>query len=534
MTSGSDDALLTTGKGRGASDAPPRSWRRFAERVDADELATIVGLCSLAVVVRVLWLTPVEIWGDAGLKWHFSRQLAYANDFRHAEWSHHMARLGINWPVYLLQRAFGTAPKLYYVAPVGSYVLQVLLVYLVGKRVSGRVAGCLGALLAIFFTGMIRSSSQLLPDGIAATVLMLACYLLLRYYEASGAARLRWLVGAGLAFGWAYTIKESSLLLLPGGVLCVLLARRSFKEAALFGAVVVAFIGLETAWFRAFTPYSSRFAIVGAAPEYDPIHFSQLFDRFIKLEPSWQVLLWPWVAAALWLRSQKEWRFQLTVILPATFLFFLTFMVRHVDPLIPWNGNKSRYLAVVAPFMILGVAVFMAETARYLWRRFPSERLASLASPLRRDPGTFVLCLCLLLGAIVWRSEGKHRYRALKSLAHQAKVLNDAYRRNLPIIDRTGFARGLKTTYEVHLDDALLASARDARPGTLPDVNDAVKVTKIGRQQLHYLLQDPSAYSHAALADAVKSRCALTVVTRGSTVSLSPDYELPATCAAPR
>jgi hypothetical protein len=313
-----------------------------------------------------------------------------------------------------------------------------------------------------------------------------------------------------------------------------LLARRSVKEAALFGAVVVACIGLETAWFSAFTPYSSRFAIVGAAPEYDPIHFAQLFDRFIKLESEWQVLLWPWVVAALWLRSQRDWRLQLIVILPASFLFLLTFMVRHVDPLIPWNGNKSRYLAVVAPFMILGVAVFVAEVLRYLWGRYRTPRWQGLASQLRLDPGMLVLCLCFVLGAITWRSEGRHRYRALKSLGHQAKVLNDAYRRNLPIIDYTSFARGLKTTYEVHLDDALLASARDARPGTLPDVNDAVKVTKVGRRQIHYLLQDESRYSRGRLARTVESGCALTVVTRGRTVSLSPDHELPATCAAPR
>jgi hypothetical protein len=209
---------------------PKQTWLSgWLARLDADELTIAVSLVALSVLVRVLWLSPVEIWGDAGQKWHFARQLAYANDFRHADWSHHMARFGVIVPVFLMQRVLGSAAKVYYVAPVAAYSLQVLFVYLVARKLSGRAAGICSALLCIFFTGMIRSSSQLLPDGIAGTAFVIATYLWLHFHEADGRRRLYWLLAVSLGFVWTYAIKESNLFLFPAMLCFVWLSRRSFK-----------------------------------------------------------------------------------------------------------------------------------------------------------------------------------------------------------------------------------------------------------------------------------------------------------------
>jgi hypothetical protein len=505
---------------------------RALSRVSTDETVILIALGALCVVVRTLWLTPVEIWGDAGQKWHFARQLAYDNDFRHVDWSHHMARFGVNIPVFLLQRVLGTAAKFYYVVPVGAYTAQVLLLYLVGRRLAGRSAGVVAALVGIFFTGTIRSSSQLLPDGIAGSVLMGSCYCLLRFYEAEGAARLRWLLAVGVSFAWVYAIKESNLLLFPGLLSCVWLGRRSLKEASIFAAVLAAYGALETAGFWLFTKYWSRFAIAQEAPEYRPIHFWQLFDRFVRLESSWQMLLLLWLPSALWLAAKRDKAFRPALILPASFLFFLTFMVRHVDPLVPWIGNKSRYLAVIAPFLVLGITLLFTELSRGVWNVYRHRSLERVVTWAKREAGLAVMVVCALLGFGTWLSEWGGQ-RAQRELWHQARVLNDAYRRNLPIIDYTRGARGLKTAYEVHLNDAYLAQADLAPKGCLPDPDDVLRVITSERGRLNYLLANAGPYGAGELERLIANKCAVTVVTHDSSIRLKPNDVLPATCVAP-
>jgi hypothetical protein len=501
--------------------------------VSLDELAIVASLLSLCVVVRVWWLTPVDIFGDAGQKWLFARQLAYANDFHNVDWTHHMARLGINLPVYLLQRLLGTAPKYYYVVPVAAYTLQVLFLYLVGRRLGGRASGVVGALFAIFYTGMIRSSSQLLPDGIAGSVVLMTCYCLLRFYDAEGPSRLRWLLLVGLTFAWSYACKESNLLLFPGVLLCVWLGRRSLKEASIFAGFMAAYGALETAGFWLFTKHRSRFAIVQEAPEYKPIRFMQLFDRYQILEFSWQMLLWLWVASALWLATKREKAFWPVLLLPASFLFFLTFTVRHVDPLVPWIGNKSRYLAVVAPFFVLGIALFFTALARQVWSIHRRPVLSPLVGWARREAALVVIVLCALLGGLTWWS-GQGENRAQRELRLQARVLNDAYRRNLPIIDPAPGARGIKTAYEVLLDDALLTQADVAPKGWLPDANDALHRLKYRRRRVSYLLPNVAAYGgRHGVQKMIERNCAVRIVTRGSTARISPREKLPESCKAP-
>src|SRR5690606_40524028 len=70
-------------------------------------------------------------------------------------------------------------------------ISQAPLVYVIRKRIGGRVAGILAALLLVYFDPMIRQGSQLLPEVFSATYALGALYLYVRATEAHGRRRAR-------------------------------------------------------------------------------------------------------------------------------------------------------------------------------------------------------------------------------------------------------------------------------------------------------------------------------------------------------
>jgi hypothetical protein len=294
---------------------------------------------------------------------------------------------------------------------------------------------------------------------------------------------------------------------------------------------------LETAGFTLFTKFHSRMGIVQGGAEYEPITFMQLFDRYALLEPRWQMLIWLWVPSALWLATKRDKRYRPLLILPAVFLFLLTFLVRRVDPIVPWIGNKSRYLAVIAPFLVLGIAMLVVEHGRSVWQRLREKRpwrwLQRPFASLRSEPGTWTLLLCCVLGTVTYL-KAHRQFRALKELRSQVSVLNDTYRRNLPILDFASFPRGLKTAYAVHLRDRYLAQSHAAPKGKLLDINDAIRNMRLDKKSVSYLLVNADAYSGEDLPQLYKKGCALVLhANKAGSIQLFPDRKLPARCRAP-
>lgn len=502
--------------------------------VDRDEVAIIGSLLALCVLIKILWLTPVDIYWDAGAKWHFVRQWSYSNDFSEAHWSHHMARFGVNVPTYFVQLLFGTDPRVYYVVPVASFTLQTLLVYLVARRLGGRGAGVFGALFMIFNTGMTRSASQLLPDGIVATAAIMAAYALVRFHEANGAARLRWLIGVGLGCALAYAIKESSVLLFPGFMAAVWLSQRRLKEAVIFGAVLATYAALETAGFRLFTRYAHRLAVVQEEHGYyPPIEFWDLFSRFRHLDPPFQMLFWLWVASTLYLLSSRDKRRLLLVPISFGFVLVLTFLVRQINPIIQWLSFKPRYMAPAAALFVVPVSLFVSDALGQAWQRWDQPRLAKIPELVRRHAGHCVLAVCALLGSATYRYERPWlKFHPAKELSRDADILNDAFRRNLPIIEYGRNPRALNTVYAIYLLPEYLAKSTLAKGGRLPNIQEGVRFTRYG-QKHPYILRDSSVYLRQHMKKAVANGCAIVVTAKGR-IRLSTDRNLPARCKAPR
>jgi Dolichyl-phosphate-mannose-protein mannosyltransferase len=503
-----------------------------ANQVDLQIAISLVALC---VAVRVLWLAPVDNWGDPALKWHFVRQWFYDNHFGHGvRWTHHMARLGINIPTFLVQAVFGHSVRVYYILPVAAYAVCTIFVYLLGKRMGGRAAGIWSALLLIYFRGMNRSTSQLLPDGIAAVPLLMATLCLFRFEDTEGRKRLHWLLGAAGSFIWLYAMKESNLLFAPGFALAIWLSRKSFKEVGIFTAVVAAYGAFETACFWLFTDYSSRMAIVQDAHGEKTVRFAELFDRFASLESTWQMLFWLWVPSACWLLGARDKRARLLVIPTVIFVLLITFMVRRIDPIVLWVTFKSRYFATPAPLWVLAIGLLFTELVRRAWAAHAASRWPSWPAFFERRAASLTFAACVGLGAFsFWLESDSLARNALVTERQLANVLNDAYRRNLPIIEEASKPRGLRTVYSIHMNPKYLAQARIAKPGELPDLYDALHIAE-RREQYSYLLRDAEVYGRNDLEKLIDADCAVRLRARGAKVVMRNESKLPEHCRAPR
>ncbi len=523
------------------------TWERLVARIDLNEVALVLSLVVLSVAVRLLRLQPIEYYDDEVMRWNFVRQWFHDNSFRHGIWTHHMARFGINVPLFFAQLLFGRHASVYYVWPIASFALQVAFVYLTARRLGGRGAGVVAAILLSVFTGIDRGASQILPDAFGATALVVLSYLLTRYHDASSERRMPWLFGAAAAFIWAYLIKESNLLFLPGAALGVWLLRGRFRDGVWFTLLVFGFIALETLGFRLLTDYSSRFAIVGEAHgDIRGTTFWGLFDRFTRLEPAWQMLVWTWAAASIWIVGSSDKRARVVVLLPAAFLFFLTFLVRSLDPLVIWTRFYSRYFEPTTGLMTIAIGLFVHESLGRAWRERVPERVRAWFSPSSRFGAAPWIFACLLVGLVEYGARDPSQESALAETRRISRIVNDTYRRNLPIVMQRSKrreheerrVRPLKLIYGVYLNEAQIMSSPLAKQGALPDMLEVVKDSK----KYSYVLHDPAAYAQGQVEEWVERGCALVVTEAKKHLLAAPGVpsliverteKLPANCEPP-
>src|SRR5690606_38329540 len=125
-------------------------------------------------------------------------------------------------PTMLSQWVFGTQATTYYIGPLVAAVLLHILVYLIGRKLSGPVAGAASVVLLLMFEPMARASSQILPEAFGPMYAAWAVYFALVYTDAKTLWG-RWLslfaTGIGLIF--AYGAKEVFLFYAPGVALIV-------------------------------------------------------------------------------------------------------------------------------------------------------------------------------------------------------------------------------------------------------------------------------------------------------------------------
>jgi hypothetical protein len=522
-------------------------------RQNAQDFVIALSLAALCLVRRIETLELVNTGGDAATKWEFVRQWFYAHDFSHAEWNHHMTRFGVLVPAYFAQLLLGHGLRGYYAAPLCACVVQVVVVYACGKRLSGRFAGVLAALLLIYTSVMATAGSQLLPDLFTGTYGIVMTYLYLRYADAQGNARTAWLVGSALVAFVGYLAKETMVFFYPGIALAIFLAGRHaareltgkqrWREAltplVLFCSVLFLGLVLETLAYRIFTQYHSRAAIVvashignGDESGRADTTFWKLFDRYLHIDKGWVVAFYIFLPCWLGLLGfAKNYRVRGVLSVVGSFLFLLTFLVRGINPLLLWQRFMSRYLDPMAPFVELITGLFFTLVLQQLVAERGSGPIWRKLEQLPRYGFAVAAVLCGALGAYSYselKADDHHPYTTGTELA---EVTSNAYERNLPIVIHKGrgagqsYARDVLAVYAIYIDPKLLV-----RDGTLPSFDQAKRVSG----SMTYLVKDPEAYSAAKVNAMIDAGCAIEVHESTPSMTISPWGILPPSCDAER
>jgi hypothetical protein len=496
-------------RGFGANIASPRAILRSSGSwllQRWQEILLWLTLLFFFLWVRFWTLESIELGGDAIQKWFFVRRWAYASPFEGTFWNHHLARMGDNVPVFLIQRLFGTAPPVYYVGPTLAFLVTAFCTYAAGKRLDGRFTGVLAAAGITWFGPMRRAASQMIPSMFSSMYVMLGTYCLIRYTCAEASSRRRWLTAMAVCFFAAYTSHELTLFFMPGVLLIQWLYGRSWRELALVLGVLFGLFLIETAFYATFTEHASRLHIMmsthgsgGGSPiasfwglfkRYASADFSSDFRRYFSF--------WPFAAAGIALLGRERLP-KLIALLPASFLFLTTFLVRGIDPIRVWTSFQSRYLVPAVPLMTLSIALFSVCLARLVWswlgrglsragadtvagawwrRPFVAEPESAPSAPLFSRRGLGKLVRSDVLWAIVLLTTSAIRYNPaggvraalmrhplVTSLRTEA-VITDAYERHLPIV---GSKKTVALAYYVYIADRALLEG-----GRLPPLSDKV------------------------------------------------------------
>ncbi|MET0412526.1 MAG: glycosyltransferase family 39 protein, partial [Polyangiaceae bacterium] len=409
--------------------ARPPFRERAARTIRASwqEAVIVLALLAFFLWIRLLTLEPIEIGGDAIQKWFFVRRWAFSSPFEGTVWNHHLTRMGDNLPVFFIQRLFGTSPPVYYVGPLLAFLVTAFTLYALGKRMSGRLLGVLAAIGLTLFGPMRRAASQMVPSVFSAMYITLGAYCLLRYAVAEPRDRRRWLLGTAVSIFGAYLSHEPNLYFLPAFVVIVWLYGKRWQDLALLLGVLLALFLVETAVYASFTEHLSRLHITmlthgsrgsikiggfwGLLGRYDSPDFTQDFRRYFYVFPF----------AALGVALLGRTRFErLVPLVPFTFLFLMTFLVRGIDPIRTWTSFQSRYLVAAVPLITLTNVLFLlrlvtlvtgwlgrvlnGSRASESWRRF-TLAFEPLRTFVRQDV-VWIVALVLALGVRAYPAEG--------------------------------------------------------------------------------------------------------------------------------
>lgn len=174
------------------------------------DLISIIILIFIAICVQFIFLNPPIL----------SDQMEYyitAVRFPHLPSNPNIGsmRIGLELPVALLYRIFGTSEVAYYTVPILSAALLSVSIYLIGKSLFSRRVGFFSGLWVIFIPNLIQDAGHLLPDLPATACSAAAFAVLFTFFGDKGHKRdfssrnSLWIfILAGLLFGWSYLIKE--------------------------------------------------------------------------------------------------------------------------------------------------------------------------------------------------------------------------------------------------------------------------------------------------------------------------------------
>jgi Dolichyl-phosphate-mannose-protein mannosyltransferase len=523
----------------------PSSTERLAAftRRHWDDIAFVVVLVALNAFARWVRLEPIENGGDPLDAWYFVRQLAHENHPKTAWLDHHAARFGMHWITWIVQHLFGTHPRYYYLPQLFASCSCVALTYLLGRQLHGKLTGVLAALWLMEFPLFNSASSQLRRGIFEAMYALAALNCLVRYLDQTDErGQRRWLAACAVATFFAYLVELPSLYITPGVALVVWLARRNLRHIVLYGGILAALFAVETTLYFTLTHYSSRIAVVSAAhlsqklrgSEGEGVPFSYLLERFTKAKDGTKLVFYPFFFAAPLLVWRGGPKARAVALGAGSFLFFITFLVRGIDPIRVFELNGDRYLLLGVPLAIV------ANTVCFVWLIEALglvRRLDGLLATGRDRPWAASVLLGVALAAVTaelareaW--DERRVPHALAGVERAYLLLNDTFERGLPIIadvskkdgPPAGWqSRGLHWTEKGFIRDELLLDGR-----RLPDFGYSTSIAMLDRTHRYV----PKNLTPERARELETDGCAVKLRSRGPFMEFSPNLDrLPARCA---
>ncbi len=174
------------------------------------DLLIIVIILILALCVQFIFLNPPILSDQMEYYWT-------AIHFPHLPSNPNIGsmRIGLELPVAVLYRIFGSSEAAYYTVPLLSYAILAVSIYFIGKNLFSKRIGFFSAIWTIFIPNLLQDVGHLLPDVPATACSAVAFAILFTYFGkdaprrdfSSRQSRLIFVL-SGLLFGWSYLVKE--------------------------------------------------------------------------------------------------------------------------------------------------------------------------------------------------------------------------------------------------------------------------------------------------------------------------------------
>lgn len=340
-------------------------------------------LLHLAVTLMV---RPHPRWNDGIF---VLNDAAAFPDLSRAEIDHHALRIGTIFPTRLFLELFGYGQVSYYAWPFLTGLLLVAAVYALGTQLFGRLTGAAAAVLLIFHPVLVdtvirhgqerMTAWQLLPDIPSTAFFTLGLALLVTGVKRNPRASAWWFLGAGLAFGWAYLVRELTVFVFPVIALVLLMWRAPLRRWLQVAAPMLACLGLELANnslihgdpFIRFKISEGHGSPIGDLTRMDAL---LRFPRAVEVYPQTLAVMTAFglmVIGPLLIRRRGNWlmlAWFVSMWLPLTLASGLA------DPdFIRINASLMRYWVPVMPAICLGAAATVAGLLACVRRRLLSS-----------------------------------------------------------------------------------------------------------------------------------------------------------------
>ncbi len=328
------------------------------------DLKVLYLLILFTFIVKIVTAMMIETGGDGIKMWFHIKQLYYGLPF---PLTHQSVRFGLILPAYVIMKIFGTHPFLYYVIPFIFSIIQVIFLYKIGLALASRNVAFFSCILFNLFPWSVITGLQMFPGYIASTYILISIYLIIKF-KREGEKNILLILLSGLFFFFAYGSKETVLFFLPGYFISLWLMTGKFRHLILFGSVpLLLFIGETMIYKFIFGFPLGRLSIIKqshfeVAQMYPMKSFFSLLGRFTKMALYWKVVFYVYFAATafLFVTSMKK-EIRHIIIITFSFVFFQTFSVKSLNPVVPTQPFNDRHLDLAIPGVMIIITYFIID-----------------------------------------------------------------------------------------------------------------------------------------------------------------------------